>query len=148
MTKNAGSPPEDAIVSTYRHRVPFFETDGMGIVHHANYVLYLERARVLWLEEHDQSYRAYIDQGIHYATTRVELDYQRAARFDDAIEISAWLDWIRGASLRMNYQLICAGSQIATASTVHASVNSEGRVRRLPKERVEHLRRLALHPKP
>ncbi len=120
----------------------------MGIVHHANYVLYLERARVLWLDEHDQPYRAYIDQGIHYATTRVELDYQRAARFDDSIEISAWLDWIRGASLRMNYQLICAGSQIASASTVHASVNSEGLVRRLPKERVEHLRRLALHPKP
>jgi acyl-CoA thioester hydrolase len=148
LPKNAGSPPEEAIVSTYHHRVPFFETDGMGVVHHANYVLYLERARVLWLEEHDQSYRAYIDQGIHYATTRVELDYQRAARFDDSIEISAWLGWIRGASLRMDYQLICAGSQIATASTVHASVGSEGRVRRLPKERVEHLRRLALHPIP
>lgn len=135
-------------MSTYRHRIPFFETDGMGIVHHANYVLYLEQARTLWLYEHDQPYRAYIDQGIHYATTRIELDYQRATRFDDVIEISVWLDWIRGASLRMDYQLICDGDRVATASTVHASMNAEGRVRRLPNERVEHLRRLALRPAP
>ncbi len=116
----------------------------MGIVHHANYVLYLELARILWMDEHDQPYRAYIDQGIHYATTRVELDYRRATRFDDVIEISVWLDWVRGASLRLDYQLICAGECVATASTVHALVNDEGRVRRLPKERVEQLRRLAL----
>jgi acyl-CoA thioester hydrolase len=141
-------PPEDAVVSTYRHRIPFFETDGMGIVHHANYVLYLEQARTLWLDEHDQPYRAYIDQGIHYATTRIELDYQRATRFDDVIEISVWLNWVRGASLRMDYQLICSGDRVATATTVHASMNAEGRVRRLPKERVEHLRRLALRPAP
>jgi acyl-CoA thioester hydrolase len=135
-------------VSTYRHRVPFFDTDAMGIVHHANYVHYLELARILWLDEHDQPYRAYIEQGIHYATTRVELDYRRAARFDDWIEISAWLDWVRGASLRLDYQLICAGECVATASTVHASVNDEGRVRRLPKERVEHLRPLAVRAAP
>ncbi len=135
-------------MSIYRHRVPFFETDGMGIVHHANYVLYLEQARILWLDEHDQPYRAYIDGGIHYATTRVELDYQRATRFDDVIEIAVWLDWVRGASLRMDYQLICDGDRVATASTVHASMNAEGCVRRLPNERVEHLRRLALRPAP
>jgi acyl-CoA thioester hydrolase len=148
LPKSVGAPPKDAVVSTYQHRVPFFETDAMGIVHHANYVLYLERARVLWLDEHDQPYRNYIDQGIHYATTRVEVDYQRAARFDDLVEISVWLHWIRGASLRMNYQLVCAGNQIATASTVHASMNADGRVRRLPRERAEHLRQLALHQKP
>jgi acyl-CoA thioester hydrolase len=132
-------------VSTYRHRVPFFETDAMGIVHHANYIHYLERARIRWLDEHDQPYRAYIEQGIHFATTRVEIDYQRATRFDDVIEISVWLDWVRGASLRMDYLLICAGDRIATASTVHASMNTEGRVRRLPKQRAENLRQLAHH---
>jgi len=148
LSKSVGSPPENAVVSTYRHRVPFFETDGMGIVHHANYVLFLERARILWLDEHDQPYRDYISQGLHYATTRVELDYRRATRFDDLIEISAWLDWVRGASLRMNYQLVCNGDRVATASTLHAAVNAEGSVRRLPKNRTEHLRRLALRPAP
>jgi acyl-CoA thioester hydrolase len=148
LSKTVDSTPNNAVVSTYRHRVPFFETDAMGIVHHANYVHYLELARILWLNEHDQPYRAYIEQGIHYATTRVELDYRRATRFDDTIEISAWLDWVRGASLRLDYQLICAGDRIATAATVHASVNDDGRVRRLPRERVEHLRKLAVRPAP
>ena len=37
--------------TTIMHRVPFFETDAMGIVHHANYVRYLELARVAWMDE-------------------------------------------------------------------------------------------------
>jgi acyl-CoA thioester hydrolase len=35
-----------------QHRVPFYETDAMGVVHHANYVKYLELARIAWLDEH------------------------------------------------------------------------------------------------
>ena len=49
-----------------RHRVPFYETDAMGIVHHANYVKYLELARVVYLEEHDRSYRDYMAEGLHF----------------------------------------------------------------------------------
>lgn len=120
----------------------------MGIVHHANYVRYLELSRVLWLDEHDQPYRVYAEQGIHYATTRVELEYHRPTRFDDLIEIAVWLDWVRGASLAMAYQLSCDGNRVATGITVHAAVNREGRVRRLPRERVDNLRQLALRPGP
>ena len=36
------------------HRVQFFETDAMGIVHHANYVRYLEMARIEWMDLHDR----------------------------------------------------------------------------------------------
>ena len=46
-------PPAGATTSTVRHRVPFYETDAMAIVHHANYVRYFELARVVWLDEHD-----------------------------------------------------------------------------------------------
>ena len=140
--------PAGAAVSTVRYRVPFFDTDAMGVVHHANYVRYLELSRVLWLDEHDQPYRVYAEQGIHYATTRVELDYLRATRFDDEIEIAVWLDWVRGASLAMAYELTCNRDRVATGLTVHAAVNHEGRVRRLPRERVDNLKRLALHPGP
>jgi len=59
-----------------------------------------------------------------------------------------WLDWVRGASMRIDYELICDGTCVAIASTVHAMVNREGRVRRIPKERAENLRRLALRPGP
>jgi len=137
-------PPAGATVSSARHRVPFYETDGMGVVHHSNYVRYLELARIVWLDEHDEPYRKVVEQGMHYATTRLELAYHRAARFDDEIEILTWIEWARGASLRMAYLLRCRGDTLATGATEHAAVDLEGRVRRLPRERAARLRGLAL----
>ncbi|MGE4605331.1 MAG: thioesterase family protein, partial [Myxococcota bacterium] len=90
MPKQVSLRPPGATVSTYRYRVPFFDTDAMGVVHHANYIRYLELARIVWLDEHDVPYRDVAAAGIHYATTRVKLDYHYAARFDDSVEITVW----------------------------------------------------------
>lgn len=148
MSKRETSPPSGAVVSRYQHRVAFFETDAMGVVHHSNYIRHLELARIHWLDEHDQPYRVYAEQGLHYATTHVEVDYHKSTGFDDRIEIAAWLDWVRGASMRIDYELSCDGACVGTASTVHAMVDHEGRVRRIPKERAENLKRLALRTAP
>ena len=144
MSLGATSIPEGAVVSTVHYRVPFFDTDAMGIVHHANYLHYLEIARIRWLEEHDQRYTLYTAQGYHFATTRVEIDYQKSARFDDNIQIYVWLEWIRGASLHLAYEIRHDGERVAVASTTHAVVNDDGRVRRLSKDRFQILRSLAL----
>ena len=95
-----------------------------------------------------EAYRAYAECGLHYATTRLEIDYRRSTGFDDVIEIAVWLDWVRGASMCIDYELTCNGTCVATASTVHAMVDREGRVRRIPKERAANLRQLALRPAP
>jgi acyl-CoA thioester hydrolase len=118
-----------------RHRIPFYETDAMGIVHHANYVRYLELARIVWMDEWDRPYREYVAQGLHFATTRIELRYRRAARFDEEIEIATWLAWLRGASLGMGYEITRDGECLATASSEHALVDTSGRPRRIPEER-------------
>ena len=124
----------DAISTTTLHRVAFYETDAMGIVHHANYPRFFEEARVRWLEEHDQTYTAYLRRGLHFAVTRCEVDYHQSARFDDALEVTAALDWVRGASLRMTYVIQCADRPIASGATEHAAVDDSGRVRRIPRE--------------
>ncbi len=127
--------------SRIQHRVPFYETDAMGIVHHSNYVRYLELARIRWLDEHDQPYRDYVAQGFHYATTHVAVDYHRATGYDDVLEIEVWLEELRGASLRMAYRLRCREKLVATAVTEHALINEHGRVRRIPADRREKLAR-------
>ena len=62
------APPAGAATSEVRHRVPFYETDAMGVVHHSNYVRYLELARIAWLAVHDQLYALYVAQGMPFAT--------------------------------------------------------------------------------
>lgn len=136
--------PDGAVTITLEHRVGFFETDGMGIVHHSNYLRFCENARVSWLETHDKSYPDWIEMGLHFAVTHANLDYKQPARFDDFLAVTTWLEWIRGASLAMAYRIECQGLVLVTGRTEHASINHDGKVRRIPKEDRERLGRLAL----
>ena len=133
-------PPETSPRSTLLHRVGFVETDAMGVVHHSNYLRYFEAARVKWLQEHDQPYTAYMEMGLNFAVTNAEVAYHRSARFDDPLEITVWMRWVRGASLAMEYQVLCREALIASGRTEHAAVDAEGKVRRIPRERLQNLR--------
>jgi acyl-CoA thioester hydrolase len=125
--------PARATTVTIQHRVGFYETDAMGIVHHSNYLRVFENARVSWLETHDKSYTEWIEMGLHFAVTHAQLDYRQSARFDDILEVTTWLEWVRGASLAMAYTIVCDAILLVTGRTEHASINDEGRVRRIPR---------------
>jgi acyl-CoA thioester hydrolase len=103
-------------------------------VHHSNYLKFCENARVIWLETHDKSYPEWMEMGLHFAVTHVELDYRWSTRFDDILDVTTWLEWVRGASLAMGYEIKCGDQLVLTGRTEHASVNDDGRVRRIPKE--------------
>lgn len=139
--------PETARVSTVEHRVRFYETDAMGIVHHSNYLRFFENARVQWLDEHDRSYAAYLNEDLHFAVTRVGIDYLQSSRFDDILRIATWMEWVHGASLGMAYRIEREGDCIVTGRTEHAAVRGDGRVRRIPRERREGLRQACPQPK-
>jgi acyl-CoA thioester hydrolase len=136
------SPPPGAATSAVAYRVPFYDTDAMRIVHHANFVRYLELARVRFLEQHLQPYSAFVAQGLHFAVTRCEVDFLAPARFDDALEIRCWLAWTRGASLGIAYRVERAGALLASAATEHALVDDAGRPTRIPAAQREALRKL------
>jgi acyl-CoA thioester hydrolase len=143
-----GEIPDGATTSTVLHRVAFYETDAMGIVHHSNYLRFFENARVVWLETHDKSYPEWIEMGLHFAVTHAELDYRQSARFDDHLEITTWLESVRGASLAMAYTIACDSNLLVTGRTEHASINDDGRVRRIPKPDRERLGRSSLPTTP
>ena len=127
--------PERAQTSRVAYRVPFYDTDAMGVVHHANYVRYLELARVRFLEEHDQPYPRYVEQGFHVVVTRVDIELKRATRFDETLEVICWLERVRHASLSFGYQIRCGEHLTALAGTDHAVVDMQGRPVRMPDPR-------------
>ena len=139
MARPPVDPPPGAALSVRRYTVPFFDTDAMGIVHHANYVRYLELARVTLLGEHDVPYETYLEWDRHFAVTRCEVHYMKPARFADEIEIVSWVTRVGGASLEIGYRLECRGELLALAETEHAMVDGDGKPRRIPRERRESL---------
>jgi acyl-CoA thioester hydrolase len=125
--------PDDARTSCVEYRVPFYDTDAMGVVHHANYVRYLELARVCFLREHDEPYTRYVERGIQVVVTRVELQLRRATRFDQRLAISCWLDRVRNASFSFSYQIHGEEQLTASARTEHAVVDLQGKLVRMSK---------------
>ena len=107
----------------------------MRIVHHANYIRWFELARIAWMDTHHVPYHWYVEQGLHFATTRVEVDYKRPARFDDRVGIVAWLADLGGASLAMAYRVERDDETLVIGRSEHACVDDSGRVRRIPADR-------------
>ncbi|MBN1656234.1 MAG: acyl-CoA thioesterase [Deltaproteobacteria bacterium] len=140
MMKNIDcSIPPGSHKTTYRHRVAFYETDAMGVVHHSNYLRFFEDARVAWLEEHDRRYTEYMAIGRNFAVTRVDISYHRSSRFHDNLAVTTALKWVRGASACFVYEIRCERDLVVTGFTEHAFVDGQGRPRRIPKEWREHL---------
>ena len=127
-------PPSGASLHRLEYRVPFFDTDAMGVVHHAKYLHFFEMGRVRWMDEYHRPYTDYVERGLHLAVTQARVEYHSSARFDDRLEVTTWLAWVHGASLAMSYTIYEGDRLIASGTTEHAAVDNEGRVRRIPRE--------------
>jgi acyl-CoA thioester hydrolase len=110
--------------SSYDVRVRFAETDAQGIAHHASFVVWLEVARVAYWAEHAGGYRAIQEQGLEALTTGLQIDYRATAAFDDVLTVSLRCVDVRGARFRYEYRVEREGELIATAETLHATVDS------------------------
>jgi acyl-CoA thioester hydrolase len=117
----------DGYPFTHQVRVRFAETDAQGIAHHASFVVWLEVARVAYLAAFAGGYRAIRERGIEALTTGVHLEYERAAAFDDVLDIGVRCDDLRGARFRFDYQVDRDGVRVAHGWTAHATVDAATR---------------------
>lgn len=112
--------------------VRFAETDLMGIVHHATYLTYFEAGRVSWLKQRGISYDSWVQKGIHLPVVEANVRYRRPARFDDELEVEAWVSDLTRASVRFSYRVLRGGEVLAEGFTLLACVGHNLGVRRLP----------------
>lgn len=116
-------------------RVYYEDTDTGGVVYYANYLKFMERARTEWLRSLGFEQDALIEQhNIIFAVRSVQLEYQRPARFNEELAVSARLVGKGGASMtfaqqvRRGDEVLCEGT-IKIASLDAASL----RPRPIPK---------------
>ena len=108
-------------------QVRFAETDAQGIAHHAAFVVWLEVARVAWLDMYAGGYQSIQARGIEALTTEVSLRYQRAAHFHDRLTVWTRCVDIRGARFRYEYRVERHGELVADGHTGHATVDATTR---------------------
>jgi acyl-CoA thioester hydrolase len=113
-------------------RVRYCETDAMGYLHHANFATYYEMGRTELLREQGGSYRDVEESGLFLVVVKLICNYHAPARFDDLLTLRTKVERISAVKIEHSYRLFRDQQLLATASSVLACVDREGKVQRLP----------------
>lgn len=100
-------------------RVYFQDTDAGGVVYHANYLNFMERARTEWLRTHGYSNAALMKEfGLVFVVRSFKLDYLKPALLDDLLDVTAQIKDI-GRSRISLLQTVRRGDELLTEAEVH-----------------------------
>jgi acyl-CoA thioester hydrolase len=128
--------PTDRKVSNLRLPVRLNECDFMGIVHHGNYVIYLEEARIHFAKELGIDFAAVVHEGFNLAVIELHIAYKRPLAFGQTIDIYCWLSELKSRGMTFNYELrgVAEGNEAvhATATVNLLSVSNVGMPIRIP----------------
>lgn len=133
------------MISSVTLRVNYSETDQMGVVYHANYLVWFDRARTELMRETGLTYKELEQQGVYLAVADVRVRYRAPARYDDLVKVRCWVRDLGSRRVTFGYVVERAPTSelLATGETSLISLTHAHAVTRIP----EHVRNL-LTPTP
>ena len=131
----------------YRRAINYYETDKMGIVHHANYLHYLEESRINFLDSNSLSYALLESKGIYSPTSKISISYKKPVTYGDVIEVETYLAEVSPVRFVFNYVIKNqkTGELVAEASSEHCFADKDGRLlilKRIDKDLADKLDKL------
>lgn len=123
-------------------RVRYAETDQAGMAHHSAFLPWFEVGRVELLRTLGKPYQEFEAEGLHFPVREAFCRYWVPARFDDELLITTTIEEVGGASTRFGYRITreTDAALIAEGHTLHACVDNQGKVKRLPSDIQRFLR--------
>ena len=120
--------------ATTELRVRYAETDKMGVVYYANYLVWCEVARTEFIRHHGASYAAWEEQGVALAVSEARVRYHRSARYDDLVRIETFLTSVQSRGVCFEYRMTLAetGERVVSAFTSLIAIAPNGRPISLP----------------
>ncbi|MCB0078122.1 MAG: acyl-CoA thioesterase [Anaerolineales bacterium] len=124
----------------YRHEstvaVRYAETDAMGVVHHASYIVWFEVGRTEWLEALGTTYADFERSGFFLVVAEVGAHYRRPVRYGDPIRLLTWPSAIKSRAIRFHYEVRHATTDelMVSGFTQHILTDHDGRIRTWPEE--------------
>jgi len=121
-------------VEPYRVRVIYGDTDQMGVVYYANYLVWFEIGRTDWLRQTGWTYREMEADGLQLPVIEAHCEYKQPARYDDDLEIRTTGTLMSPVRVAFAYEIVrpIDNQTVAKGQTVHAAVDRSGRPCRLP----------------
>ena len=114
-------------------QVRYAETDQMGVVHHAAYLVWFEVGRATWLRELGRDYAEFEAEGRYLSVAEVTARYVLPARYGRPVTVRTRCREVRSRSVRFEYEVFDPdGRLLATGGTRHICVDRQGRVSAIP----------------
>lgn len=115
-------------------RVRYAETDRMGVVYYANYLIWFEMGRSEYCRQQGFNYLDLEDLGYRLVVTEASCRYRNPARYDELIVVRTTLHALRRRSICFKYQVLRKGSEeiLVEGETKHLCVGATGRVQAIP----------------
>jgi acyl-CoA thioester hydrolase len=115
-------------------RVRYAETDRMGVVYYANYLVWFEIGRTELLRTLGWSYREMEEAGVSLPVIEARCTYRRPARYDDELDVRTEGRMLSPVRMEFNYEVVRRADQeiAAEGRTEHAALDPRGRPCRLP----------------
>ena len=113
-------------------RVRYAETDRMGLLHHANYLVYFEQARTELLRAGGRTYKDMEDGGYFLVVAKMEVKYRLPAHYDDVLTIRTTVTRTSRVRIEHKYEVLRAGTLLAEGFSTLACVGRDGKLREMP----------------
>ena len=120
----------------YLHKVQYYETDQMAIVHHSNYIRWFEEARVDWFEQMGLPFWQIEAMGIQVPVVSCAARYLRSALFGDTVEVRLFMKQYNGVRLTVGYEVYRAGTEklLTTGESEHCFTGKDGKILNLKRK--------------
>lgn len=119
----------------YVHKVQYYETDMMGITHHANYIHWMEEARIDFMDQLGFPYKKMEAEGVFSPVKTVSCEYRQPSTFGDEISISVSAESFNGVVMVIVYDMKNQrGETVCAARSEHVFLNREGRFVRMKRD--------------
>lgn len=111
----------------YEHKAQYYETDQMKVVHHSNYIRWMEEARTDFMNQVNAPYAKMEEDGIIVPVLSVECDYQSMTHFEDIVEIFTRIEQFNGIRMKFSYEIRDkkTGQIRVTGKTSHCFLDRE-----------------------
>ncbi len=111
------------MTSLLTYRVPYADTDQMGVVYYANYLVFFERARTELLRHAGLPYSELESMGYAMPVLEAAVSYRNAAFYDDLLDVRGEIAWVKPVRLRVDCEVWRDDTLLARGHTVHAFVD-------------------------
>jgi len=124
----------DRVPHRIETRVTYADTDAMGIVYYSHYLRWFEMGRTELMRSLGIAYKEMESQGTYLPVSEVFCRYLVSAKYDDVLIIETSVDFLKRASIQFAYRILRKADavQMVTGTTLHAFVDREGRIVRVP----------------